>query len=92
MKRERLAKRDINSKGEGLEMRNHIRSLTIGIVTIFAASVLIFASGCGKSADTSQSGTTSAKKNEFTIKISAPGALEDSCTMAYLKFKELVES
>ena len=72
-------------------MRNNVRTLSMGIITILMVSVLIFASGCGKSANTSQSGATSAKKSEFTIKISAPGAPEDSCTMAYLKFKELVE-
>ena len=74
-------------------MTKGIKILSIGLVVIFMASVILLAAGCGSSAPpAAPAANAPAKKGEFVIKVASPSAPDDSCVMAYYKFKELVEA
>ena len=66
------------------------KGMSLWIIVSLFSLLLVFVSGCSKSTNTSEPGA--AKKGEFVIKMAIPSAPEDSCTMAFFKFKELVEA
>ena len=73
-------------------MKNGIKGLSTRLIIVVIASSLLFVSGCGSSTNTPQSGAANVKKGEFVIKLACPAPPEDASTMAYFKFKDLVES
>lgn len=72
-------------------MRKKTNGIIAGLMVVLMMSVMVLASGCGTSSKKS-AGTEGGKKGEFVIKVASPSAPDDSCVMAYGKFKELVES
>jgi TRAP-type transport system periplasmic protein len=68
------------------------KGLSTAMVVVLMVSLFAFASGCGSSTKNTPAGTEGGKKGEFVIKVASPSAPDDSCVMAYTKFKELVES
>jgi len=66
---------------------NRNRQMFKALVTVAIAASLLFVAGTVAPAHAQQ-----AKKREYMIKMAIPSAPEDSCTMAFYKFKELVES
>jgi len=68
---------------------NPTRGMVKVLVMVVISSLLLFVAGCGSN---TAAPAKEVKKGEFLIKMAIPSAPEDSCTMAFYKFKELVES